>query len=172
MNRNMEIKARVGDLESLRARVEAIADSGPVIIHQVDTFFNCRHGRLKLREERGENGQLIFYVRPDSREPAESLYSLTEVPDSLGLLQVLSKAMGVKIVVNKVRTLYRIGRTRVHLDQVEGLGTFMELEVVLGPDESLSEGTDIARDLMDRLGIGGEDLVEAAYADLLQDHTG
>ena len=89
MGRNAEIKARVSDLESLRARVEGIADSGPVVIQQVDTFFKCRHGRLKLREVSGTCAELIYYVRPDSIEPAESLYSLVSVQDPAALLCLL-----------------------------------------------------------------------------------
>ena len=172
MGRNVEIKARVEDPESLRARVEGIAGSGPEMIEQVDTFFSCGHGRLKLREVPGEDGQLIFYVRPDSPEPAESHYSLVAVSDSCGLLDVLSQAMGVEIVVRKVRSLYHIGQTRVHLDEVEDLGVFVELEVVLSSDDSPAEGTRIARGLMEQLGIRQTDLVEVAYADLLQGDAG
>jgi len=167
MNRNVEIKARVKDLESLRERVEEIADSGPVVTKQVDTFFKCRNGRLKLRESPGADGQLIFYIRPDSLEPAESSYSLVAVSDSSGLLDTLSRAMGVKTVVRKVRSLYHAGQTRIHLDEVEGLGAFMELEVVLAPGESAAQGTRIAHGLMEQLGISDKDLVKVAYADLL-----
>ncbi|MFC1800041.1 class IV adenylate cyclase [Candidatus Eisenbacteria bacterium] len=169
MGRNVEIKARVKDPESLCARVEEIADSGPVVIEQVDTFFNCRHGRLKLREVPGEDGQLIFYVRPDSPEPAESQYSLVVVSDPSGLLDTLSQAMGVKTVVRKVRALYHIGQTRVHLDEVEGLGSFVELEVVLAPGENAEQGIHIAHGLMEQLGIDDNELVRVAYADLLQE---
>jgi adenylate cyclase len=163
----VEIKARIADPESMRMRVEAIADRGPVVIRQLDTFFNCREGRLKLREVPGADAELIFYDRPDSAEPSESLYSVTPVSDPAGLIDALSRAMGVKIVVRKVRTLYHSGSTRVHLDQVEGLGDFVELEVVLAPEESFSDGTRIADSLMERLGIRQVDLVEVAYADLL-----
>jgi predicted adenylyl cyclase CyaB len=166
MNRNVEIKARVKDLESLREIVKCLADGAPQAIIQVDTFFNCPHGRLKLRELPGADAELIFYVRPDSLEPVESRYSLVAVPDPPGLHEFLSQALGVKTVVRKTRSLYHAGQTRIHLDDVEGLGTFVELEVVLLPGESPADGTRIAHDLMDRLGIGREDLVEVAYADL------
>ncbi|MFH1314228.1 MAG: class IV adenylate cyclase [Candidatus Eisenbacteria bacterium] len=172
MNRNIEVKARVKDLTSLQARVEEIADSGPALIEQVDTFFKCYHGRLKLRESPGADGELIFYVRPDSLEPVESCYSRIVVSDSAGILDALSQAMGVKAIVRKRRALYHVGQTRIHLDEVEGLGNFVELEVVLRSDESPGDGTRIARSLMERLGVSNEDLVEVAYADLLRGDTG
>jgi predicted adenylyl cyclase CyaB len=169
MNRNVEIKARVRDPESLRARVEGLADSGPVVIEQTDTFFNCRQGRLKLRVVPGAGGELIHYVRPDSIQPAESRYSLVAVQDPSGLLEALSRALGVRTVVRKTRALYNIGQTRIHLDEVDGLGAFVELEVVLAPGESAGQGTLIAQGLMEKLGVSDEDLVEVAYSDLLNE---
>ncbi len=58
---------------------------------------------------------------------------------------------------------------RIHLDIVEGLGEFVELEVVLGADQSVQEGKTIAERLMASLGISSDDLVEGAYLDLFQD---
>ena len=80
----------------------------------------------------------------------------------------MSLALGVRGVVRKKRTLYLVGQTRVHLDEVEGLGDFMELEVVLHPGQSDAEGQVIARDLMTRLGVAEKDLLEGAYMDLLE----
>jgi adenylate cyclase class IV len=114
MPRNIEIKARVDDLDALAARVAAIATSGPTAIAQDDTFLPCQVGR-----------------------------------------------------VIKQRTLYRVGCTRVHLDRVQGLGDFMELEVVLADDEPRRGGIDEAHALMARLGIAPQALVQGAYRDLL-----
>jgi len=86
-------------------------------------------------------------------------------PDSLE--RVLSAALGVCGIVDKERTLYMVGNTRVHLDRVEGLGDYVELEVVLQPGQSTEEGMEVARTLMETLRIEDEDLVEGAYLDLL-----
>jgi predicted adenylyl cyclase CyaB len=83
---------------------------------------------------------------------------------------ILTSILGVLGVVRKRRWLYRTGQTRIHLDRVEGLGEFMELEVVLGPGQTEAEGIGVARGLMNRLGIAEDQLVEAAYLDLLRDH--
>ena len=167
MARNIEIKARVESVESVRPRVAAIADEGPSEIVQDDTFFNCRNGRLKLRTFSESDGQLIFYNRPDVRGPKESFYLIAPTAFPVDLLNVLSLAYGQCGRVRKRRTLYMIGRTRVHLDRVEGLGEFIELEVVLADHEASDAGVAVAHALLRRLGIAAHQLVEGAYVDLL-----
>jgi predicted adenylyl cyclase CyaB len=169
MNRNVEIKARVESLEAVERRVREMADEGPVTLVQEDTFFICPQGRLKLRKLGARQGELIYYERPDSAEPKESRYAVFRTSDPEGLAATLSLALGWRGIVRKTRTLYLVGPTRVHLDSVEGLGDFVELEVVLRPDQSVSEGTTIAHDLMAKLGISPGQLVRRAYIDLLED---
>lgn len=168
MARNIEIKARVADLDAMRARAAAIADQGPVEIPQDDTFFSCPSGRLKLRAFSNEAGELIFYRRADAHGPKESFYlrSPTSAPDALR--ESLSLAYGETGRVRKHRTLFLAGRTRIHLDRVEGLGSFLELEVVLADDEPPANGVAEAHRLMERLGITSALLVEGAYVDLLR----
>ena len=168
MSRNIEIKASVRDLAALRKRVEPLADKGPRTLHQEDTFFLCPKGRLKLRRLSQHEGELIAYRRSNSVEPRESDYviSATSEPDTLA--EALIRALGVRGVVRKRRTLFLVGQTRVHLDEVEGLGAFLELEVVLRPEQSPSEGRRTARELMARLKIEEGDLVGPAYIDLLE----
>ncbi|MEE8522756.1 MAG: class IV adenylate cyclase [Thermoanaerobaculia bacterium] len=173
MGRNVEIKVRVGgesgpDPGELLARVEALADDGPHLLRQQDTFFECARGRLKLRQlGDGGEAQLIHYQRSDGVEPRESRYVLAPVGDPASLAAALTGALGMKGIVRKQRTLYRIGQTRVHFDEVEGLGSYLELEVVLGPEQSQDEGLEIVRELMRRLGIPRQSLVAEAYVDLL-----
>ena len=168
MARNIEIKARVADLGALTARTAAVADSGPVEIPQDDTFFRCDNGRLKLRVFENGHGELIFYRRPDADGPKVSFYVLspTESPDTLR--EALALANGQEGRVVKHRTLFLVGRTRVHLDRVQGLGDYMELEVVLADDESAEDGVREAHELMARLEISRDCLVTGAYHDLLR----
>jgi len=170
MNRNVEIKAKVADLAAVRRTVEQLADKGPVVLEQEDTFFHCLEGRLKLRCFRdGAPAELIAYRRGDAAGPKESRYVIYRTSDPQGLLAALSAALGVRVVVRKRRTLYLIGPTRVHLDEVEGLGQFVELEIVLQPGEAVPDGATVAHDIMARLGIPQDRLVEKAYVDLLQE---
>jgi predicted adenylyl cyclase CyaB len=167
MARNIEIKARIESVEAMAARVAALADRGPIEIDQDDTFFACAQGRLKLRAFSATQGELIFYQRPNQAGPKESRFivSPTSSPDSLREALVL--AYGSAGRVRKHRTLYLVGRTRVHLDRVEDLGDFLELEVVLAEEESPDAGVKEARALMTALGLADGQLVDGAYVDLL-----
>ncbi len=167
MATNIEIKARVMDLEDLRRRVEAVAGPPAALLNQEDVFFPSPKGRLKLRTEATDNGQLIYYERADTAGPKASYYLLARTPDPGALRDVLAAAWGISGIVRKRRWLYWVGQTRVHLDAVEGLGSFMELEVVLRSGQSEAEGQAIAAELMDRLGIEQAALLDGAYLDLL-----
>ncbi|XP_054844496.1 uncharacterized protein LOC129335729 [Eublepharis macularius] len=128
MPANVEIKARVRNLAQLVSHAERLSGSPGHAIVQTDTFFSVPCGRLKLRDFRDGRGQLIFYDRPDTEGPKLSHYAISSTEDPAGLAVVLSQALGVKGVVKKERRLYIVGQTRVHVDRVEGLGDFMELE--------------------------------------------
>lgn len=167
MARNIEIKARIASISDLAQQVATIATESPCDIVQDDTFFKCDEGRLKLREFANGTGQLIFYRRQDEAGPKESFYVLSDTAAPESLREVLSLANGVIGRVIKRRTLYMVGRTRVHLDQVQGLGQFMELEVVLGEGESTASGLQQAESLMHQLGIRSSQLIEGSYFDLL-----
>lgn len=171
MARNVEIKARVSDPAGTERRARAIATEGPTDLVQDDTFFTATHGRLKLREFADGKGQLIHYTRADESGPKLSDYVLTAVPDPAGLRESLARAVGVIGRVRKRRRLYLVDRTRVHLDDVEGLGTFVELEVVLAEGETVEAGHAVAEGIMSSLGIGREHLVQGAYLDLLKGKT-
>ncbi len=165
---NIEIKARVNDFPALRQRAEQLSDAPCQIIQQEDTFFNCLHGRIKLRELSSQHGQLVFYLRQDAAGPKHSDYKIFETDNPADLKIILAQAYGVRGVISKLRYLYMIGQTRIHLDDVLGLGKFMELEVVLRPDQPDEQGQAIANDLMQKLGIQEVDLIEGAYIDLME----
>jgi predicted adenylyl cyclase CyaB len=167
MARNVEIKARVGDLAPIEARARAIATQGPEDLVQDDTFFACSHGRLKLREFADGGAELIHYSRADEAGPKLSDYSIAPCDAPAELRETLARAFGVVGRVKKRRRLYLVDRTRVHLDDVVGLGSFVELEVVLAEAESLHDGLVVADAVMKALGIGPEHRVTGAYLDLL-----
>ena len=197
MARNTEIKAVCRDIKALEVRTALRSSFKPYNVKQDDTFFNCQNGRLKLRVEENErlerldlnpqyeqartffladpnvnSGQLIFYVRSDNLGPKTSSYSISLIPNVTTLRQVLEQSYGTIGRVKKSRKVYLIGQTRVHLDQVEGLGDFIELEVVLTDNQTDEEGVAIADEIMDLLDIKKEDLVVGAYLDLLKEKEG
>jgi predicted adenylyl cyclase CyaB len=169
MATNIEIKARVADFDALKARAESLSDTSLEIIPQEDIFFNTEKGRLKLRILAPDLGYLIYYERPDRDGPKRSDYYLAKTEEPENLKTVLSLALGLRGVVKKTRYLYMVGQTRVHLDEVERLGNFMELEVVMREGQGDAEGQAVAEDLMRRLGVGEEALIEGAYMDLIEE---
>lgn len=167
MPRNVEIKARLDNFSAVAAKAAALADHGPIAIAQDDTFFRCDNGRLKLRVFSETQGELIFYRRTDRQGPKESFYVRSPTASPASLREALTLAHGEIGRVVKDRTLYLLGRTRIHLDKVQGLGEFLELEVVLEDGEPLEAGVREAHRLMADLGIAPSQLVGGAYVDLL-----
>ena len=167
MARNIEIKARVADMVAIAQKAQAIAVDAPVAIRQDDTFFHCQQGRLKLRTFEDGTGKLVFYQRADAQGPKESFYHLTTTHEPQALRETLALAYGQSGRVTKQRTLFMAGRTRIHLDRVDGLGDFVELEVVLAEGDTVDGGVAEAHAVMAQLGIQASQLVEGAYLDLL-----
>ena len=168
MPRHIEIKARVESLAAVLPRARALAGGAePQPIGQDDTFFPAARGRLKLRVFADGSGELIHYERGDVAGTRASDYVRVPVPDPQALREALARAHGVLGRVRKQRLLLCVGPTRVHLDRVEGLGEFVELEVVMRPDQPDAEGERIAEELMAALGLAGVPRIPGAYLDLL-----
>jgi adenylate cyclase class IV len=167
MPSNIEIKARVLDPGHLHSLARQVSGHEPQLILQHDTFFPCPRGRLKLRQFSEDSGELIAYSRPDQTGAKLSDYRITRTSTPALLRETLSMALGTGVVVEKRRQLYLVGQTRIHCDEVAGLGHFMELEVVLRAGQTVAEGERIARDLMQALELDAADLIDGAYADLI-----
>ena len=172
MARNIEIKARIESVEALTPRVVAIANEGPIEVDQDDTFFRCEAGRLKLRALSNGSGELIFYCRANQHGPKESYYMCSPTSAPKTLSELLSLAYGQVGHVRKHRTVFLVGRTRVHLDRVECLGHFLELEVVLADGEPAEAGAREAGELMEKLGVTPSQWIGGAYIDLIQEGKG
>jgi predicted adenylyl cyclase CyaB len=167
MPANVEIKARVEDLDQLRAYLERTTGTKGELLVQEDVFFKVPHGRLKLRIFDAQRGELIAYSRADETGPRLSEYTIAPTSNPAALCEILAHILGVLGAVRKRRLLFRLGATRVHLDRVEGLGDFVELEVVLEPGQRAAEGVQRARQLMVELTINESALVPQAYIDLI-----
>jgi adenylate cyclase class IV len=168
VSRNIEIKARVDDLGVVRMRALALTSGAPQRIDQLDTFFTVARGRLKVRAFADGSGELIAYERANERGPKQSAYTRAECRDAAALCEALARVLPVRGVVAKHREVFLVGRTRIHLDAVESLGWFVELEVVLADDESVEAGQHDAHELLELLGIPERDLIADAYIDLLE----
>ncbi|KIH60597.1 putative adenylyl cyclase CyaB [Ancylostoma duodenale] len=174
MARNVEIKAKVRDRQEIVRLAKELTGEEPTILKQHDIFYKSPQGRLKMRtvEEKGVvRTELIWYNRPDVAGPKLCEYNKFDVPSDIlsALQETLRCSMGIKGEVKKTRTLFIFERTRIHIDSVEGLGDFMELEVCLREDESTSDGQRVADEIRQKLGVLTEDLLEGAYMDMLNE---
>ena len=167
MPSNVEIKTALNNRAAAEAVAARLSDSQPETTLQEDTFFRCDEVRLKLRVLASERGELIRYERSDVADARCSRYLIARTSDPQVLKEILSKTLGTIGVVRKTRTLYLIGQTRVHIDEVEGLGTFLEFEVVLRDGQPETEGKTIAERLMREFGIDKQHLIPKAYIDLM-----
>jgi adenylate cyclase, class 2 len=164
---NIEIKARCADPALIRQYLLSHKAEYRGIDHQVDTYFNVPTGRLKLREGQIENN-LIYYERSNQAAARESKFQLVVVPDAVGLKDVLARSIGVRVVVDKHREIYFIKNVKFHIDRVEGLGSFVEIEAgnlyAPLPADELRRQCEF---YMMEFGLPAEELVEFSYSDLL-----
>ena len=126
---NFEFKASVNDPDLLEQRLLIHHPDFKGEDHQVDTYFNVHQGRLKLRQGNIENA-LIWYERPDTAGAKQSNVLLYQHQPDDTLRTILSKTLGVKIVVDKRRRIYFIGNVKFHFDRVKSLGSFVEVEAI------------------------------------------
>ena len=168
MSANLEIKAPVADPAAFRAKAQVLATETIGVDDQVDTYFRVPHGRLKLRESSLSGAQLIPYLRPNDDGPRRADYQVLPVADPTGLRALLGEMLGVHRVVRKRREIWLVDNVRIHLDAVEGLGDFMELEAVFDgtPAAEAGEQRKVAH-LMKELGVGEADLIATSYEALL-----
>jgi homotetrameric cytidine deaminase len=171
--RNVELKARDPDPARSLERALALGAEDKGEINQRDTYFAGANGRLKLREQEAGGSpfwdELIQYWRADSPNARTSTYQRVPVADAPTLRDALDAAYGTLVTVRKRRRLLLWEGVRIHLDEVEGLGSYLELEGVAGPGSDLSVEGDRVEQLRTELGIQDRDLVASSYSDLLLD---
>src|SRR5262245_40891164 len=180
--RNIELKARLHDLTAARHTARRLATESLGIQQQVDTYFHCPEGRLKLRETAFLNpgatdsplsaalasssrSELIWYDRADDRQAKQSDYQLIEI--SAARARQLKREMGIRVIVIKRREVFLHRNVRIHLDEVYGLGEFIEFEAVLGWGIDEAAGHDQVAYLERQFDLAPADLVSGSYADLL-----
>jgi homotetrameric cytidine deaminase len=166
--RNVELKALDPDPARTLERALALGAEDRGVIVQRDTYFHVREGRLKLREEEPGEAHLIAYSRPNAAEVRVSSYRVVPVPDPKGMRAVLVETNGVDVVVEKRRRLLLWETVRIHLDEVLGLGAFLELEAVAEPDSDLARERRQVSQLREALHIGDDALREGSYADAVR----
>ena len=168
MPENIEVKAVLKNVGAARDIARRLSGGHPDILHQEDVFFRCETARLKLRIFGPHSGELIRYERSDLPAVRVSKYLIARTNDPEILRTILTETLGTIGVVRKTRELFLVGQTRIHIDKVDRLGDFLELEVVMRPEQTEGEGQKIAREFLLEFSIGQADLLAEAYIDLLR----
>jgi predicted adenylyl cyclase CyaB len=162
--RNLEYKARIDDPKPYEEKAQALGAEAAGVLEQTDTYFATPNGRLKLREVAGGQDELIFYQRDEDGVDRASDYEVLRTSEAARLRELLGAALGEVAVVRKRRTLLVLDGARIHLDNVKGLGAFLELEVPVHEDDAPArERLDW---LLEALGLGWRQCIRASYLDL------
>jgi len=164
---NIEIKAKSNNQDVIRKILKSKNADFKGIDHQIDTYFKVNNGRLKLREGKIEN-HLIYYQRENKEGPKQSDVTLFKSDPKSSLKEILTKALGILVVVDKKREIYFIDNIKFHIDVVEDLGTFVEIEAIdndgtIGKDKLLEQ----CQFFLDLFKISQKDLISVSYSDLL-----
>jgi adenylate cyclase, class 2 len=165
--RNIELKARLADYAAARKVAETVATRRLGTQHQIDTYFHCRHGRLKLRQIDRLRAELVWYARADEHGPKASDYQLVPLQHLETLKAALTAALGVRAVVEKRREIFLYHSVRIHLDEVVGLGHFIEFEAVLGGEVDEPAGRELLDCLVRQFAISRADLLAQSYGEMV-----
>jgi adenylate cyclase class 2 len=170
MSHNVEIKARCSDLGRAKSVAEKLGARFVGTDRQIDTYFRVPKGRLKVRQSSLSGGQLIPYLRPDENGPKACEYAVIQLNDPTQVVNLLSAILGVSTTVRKTRTIYLLDNVRIHLDDVEDLGSFLEFEAVCETDgaNETARNRDRVEVLLRQFGVKETDLVKGSYHELLK----
>ncbi|MCG9129260.1 class IV adenylate cyclase [Candidatus Poribacteria bacterium] len=171
MARNLEFKVRYDTLDNLLPKLKELKAEFKALIHQEDTYFHNPKGRLKLRETPDtDDGWLIYYERPNKEESRYSIYQLYQFPQPEQLKSLLAVSLGIKTIVKKERSYWLYNNTRIHLDRVEGLGEFVELETVF-QGQSDTEAQQEHQHVKSSLALNLADPIAVSYSELPREIT-
>ncbi len=167
--KNIEIKVRVSDRALMLNRIRKLRAKKIGVLKQIDTYFAVPNGRLKLREEKSpDRAYLVFYSRPNRTSSRLCEYEIQNIakPDVRKIRSLLTKALPVRVIVKKERTLFKFHHTRIHLDRVSGLGNFLELETVI-TDQKMRDAKREHTLIVHSLGLDACEKIPVSYSDLL-----
>jgi adenylate cyclase, class 2 len=174
MPENLEWKARLPDWDAALRAAQRVATASPEQQQQIDTYYRVTQGRLKLRQIQtatGESAELIFYERSDEPDTKSSHYTRQTLTDATSWLNLLEAALGAWAVVSKQRTIYWHENVRIHLDQVTGLGNFLEFEAVLTHDSERAASEKRVQQLIEAFGLTEPQGIAGSYSDFIAEQA-
>jgi adenylate cyclase, class 2 len=168
---NFEIKAKCTNISLARNILISHNAEFKGIDYQKDTYLNVSKGRLKIREGLVENC-IVYYERPDDLKPKKCSYDILQFsPGDIeieSLKKILVSALGIKITVEKKREIYFIGNIKFHLDTIEGIGDFLEIEAIGENDTEEKILSEQCGRYLEELGVKDEDLIGVSYSDMIK----
>jgi len=166
--KNIELKIILPDFQNVLVILKKIRAKFRGNLLQLDTYYNCKNGRLKLREINGKNFELIFYKRPDKKNSKLSDYQIIKLKkkQAKNIKFVLKRSLGEKVLVKKKRNLWIYKNTRIHMDVVKKLGHFLELETVIQGNNFKNARKEHAK-IINLLKIDRLKKISTSYSDLL-----
>ncbi len=165
MLQNLELKARIPSLPAAIRTAAGLQIHSREFLRQRDIYYNVRHGRLKLRVINSQAAELIFYIRPNKGTSRYSDYIVIPVGDSQSVNKILTTAIGRKIIVDKKRRVFLYKNARIHIDDVQGLGSFIEFEVQV--KKGREQAKMLVKFLSEKFKIKPSDTEAVSYSDLL-----
>jgi len=162
---NVEFKAELRDLELARAAVRSMGALKAGVLEQTDTYFRVADGRLKKRETEGEDTEWVFYDREDRTLPKLSRFTIYD--EAAAKERFGSRPLPVWLTVKKRRELWLMGAVRIHMDEVEGLGKFLEIEALVSPKQNVAKCHELVAKLREKLGPALGEPLSGSYSDLL-----
>ena len=167
--KNFEFKAKIDEIEKYENKLLTLNPRFQGLDHQIDTYFNAKHGRLKLREGNIENA-LINYDRENISGSKESQIILYQHEPNVALKNILTRQLGVKIIVDKKRKIYFIDNVKFHFDIVENLGTFMEIEAMDNKEEfTIEELKQQCDKYFNFFELTQNSIIDKSYSDLIME---
>jgi adenylate cyclase, class 2 len=163
--KNLEIKAKVNNLEKIESLFKQLGAKKIETMRQIDTYFQVKKGRLKLRKFSPTASKLIYYERVENSQQRWSNYYTFPVAEPDNFVDFLKNALPIKIIVDKKRTIYEYENAKIHLDEVAKLGKFIEIEVEVKKGEE--QAKKLMNELLDKLKIPPKNFIKKSYSDLL-----
>ena len=165
----IELKAKTPDLKAVRDKLIQCKAKQIGVFHQVDTYYQVPKGRLKLREVEGEiKAKLIYYERENSAKPKKSSVFILEISPIKAFKQILNKIMNTETIVDKIREIYLYKGVQIHLDEVKGLGSFIEFERKTSESsEKQKKDKLLLNELFEQLSVNKWELERLSYSDLI-----
>lgn len=167
--KNFEFKARIDEIEKYENKLLTLNPKFQGLDHQIDTYFNAKQGRLKLREGNIENS-LINYDRENVTGSKESRIILYQHEPNVALKNILTRQLGIKIIVDKKRKIYFIDNIKFHFDIVDNLGTFMEVEAIDSNEEfTIAELKEQCDKYYNFFELTQDNIIDKSYSDLIME---